>query len=46
LRLAGADLEDETRFKSDVVVELDVAGQRFQESVSYGVRNGAWALPP
>jgi hypothetical protein len=42
LRLAGADLEDDSRFQTDISVKLDVHGQTFHESVSYGVRNGAW----
>ena len=42
LRLAGADLEDDSRFQTDVSVELDVGGKRFHESVSYGVKNGEW----
>jgi hypothetical protein len=42
LRLAGADLEDDTRFRTDIAVTLDVGGQQFDETFSYGVRNGTW----
>lgn len=42
LRLAGADLEDGNHFKTDIMVRLDVAGRTFDESISYGVRNGTW----
>ena len=42
LRLAGADLDDENRFQTDPVIELEVGGQTFRETVSYGVSNGAW----
>lgn len=42
LRLAGAAIDDERRFKKDFRVDLDVGGHLFAETMSFGVRNGLW----
>ncbi len=42
LRLAGAHLDDDTRFHRDIKVKLEVGTHVFDESFSYGVRNGGW----
>ena len=42
LASAGAPLDDETRFKEDVTVRLNVAGVTVEEEVNYAVMNGDW----
>ena len=41
---AGVSLDDETRFRQDFEIALNVEGIRLEDAVSYAVHNGAWHL--
>lgn len=42
LAQAGAPMNDESRFKEQHVVSLDVKGAQFSDEISYAVKNGTW----
>lgn len=42
LAQAGAPMNDESRFKEQHIVSLDVQGAQFSDEISYAVRNGTW----
>ncbi len=42
LAAAGAPLEDDSRFRKQFIVDLDVDGVKVEHEVSYAVMNGDW----
>lgn len=42
LAAAGAPMEDESRFRKQFTIDLDVDGVNVQHEVSYAVMNGSW----